>query len=130
MSGKPKDMKTFVGSLAKGPEYSPYIELPLRFQVDNYKVSTQNHNYDSQYRNPQYPIARYFGPIGFMSTLNMALLSTNLTAAYADPEHEASTPVTCPHLQYAAQAMPEKTPAQKGRPFGPFWRFSGDSVSL
>ena len=36
----------------------------LRVQGPNYKVSTQNHNYDSKYRNPKYPIVSYFGPLG------------------------------------------------------------------
>ena len=35
----------------------------LRVQVPNYKVSTKNHNYDSEYGNPKYPIVRYFGPL-------------------------------------------------------------------
>ena len=36
----------------------------LRVQVLNQKVSTQHHNYDSYYRNPKYPMVRYFGPLG------------------------------------------------------------------
>ena len=36
------------------------MKQPLRVQVPNYKVSTQNHNYDSKYSNPKYPIIRYF----------------------------------------------------------------------
>ena len=34
--------------------------LALRVQVPNYKVSTQSHNYDSEYGSPKYPIVRYF----------------------------------------------------------------------
>ena len=37
----------------------------LRVQVPNHKVSTQNHNCDSLYGNPKYPMVRYFGPLGF-----------------------------------------------------------------
>ena len=45
----------------------PYMinHFPLRVQVLNCKVSTQNHNDESQYGNPKYPIVRYFGPLGF-----------------------------------------------------------------
>ena len=39
--------------------------LSLGVQVLDHKVSTQNQNYDSECKNPTYPIVGYFGPLGF-----------------------------------------------------------------
>ena len=36
----------------------------LRVQVPNYMVSTQNHDYTSEYGNPKYPMVGYFGSSG------------------------------------------------------------------
>ena len=41
--------------------------ITLRVQVPNYKVSTQHHNYDSEYGDLEYPILRYFGPLGLQT---------------------------------------------------------------
>ena len=41
-----------------------WVYITLRVQVLNHKVSTPNHNDDSEYGNPKYPMVRYFGPLG------------------------------------------------------------------
>ena len=55
-------------SFIKGPSPLPckfeVYDITLRVQVRNNKVSTPNHNYDSYYENPKYPMVRYFGPLG------------------------------------------------------------------
>ena len=49
------------GSTWTAPSYQ---DITLRVQVPNYKVSTHNQNYDSQYEVPEYLMVRYFGPLG------------------------------------------------------------------
>ena len=49
--------------------YKSGIPCALRVQVANYKVSSQNHNHDSEYRIPRYPIVSYFGPLGLLWAL-------------------------------------------------------------
>ena len=47
--------KTSVGSLCA---------MAPRVQVPNHKVSTQNHDYASQYGSPTYLVLGYFGALG------------------------------------------------------------------
>ena len=58
----PKQRTYTVASGATAPLCIRTLSSSLRVQVPNHKASTQNHNYDSQYGNPKYPIARYFAP--------------------------------------------------------------------
>ena len=50
----------------------------LRVQVPNYKVSTQNHNYDSKYGNPTYSIFGSFGPFGLALVMAPVAASAGL----------------------------------------------------
>ena len=50
-------------------DHKTQTTLALRVQVPNYKISTPNHNHDSQHGNPTHPTVRYFGPFGLMPTV-------------------------------------------------------------
>ena len=53
--------------LGTWPSHRPISceQLPLVVQVPNYKVSSQTKYYDSQCRNPTYPVFEYLGPLFF-----------------------------------------------------------------
>ena len=51
--------------------YGPFLQdnNTLRVQVPKHKVSTPNHNSDSQYRNLKHPVYGYFGILGIQTPL-------------------------------------------------------------
>ena len=54
---------------------------PIRVQAPEWKVPTQNHDYDSQYRNPTYPQLGYFLNLQSQANLFLALyMNINLSA--------------------------------------------------